>query len=318
MTQSLFDISPLTLQERKDAFLSKLRTGDHYKRYAKSPLRYAGGKSLAVGLILEHFPTDITRLVSPFLGGGNVEIATALELKLEVHAYDIFDILINFWNTAITRPNPLLEALRDLNPTKDTYAEIKAELARHFRQETALDTITLARDYYFNFNLSYAPAFLGWMSNIYDGNTTKYTAMLNRLETFATNPHTQNLKPACASFEQVFKQYPTDFFYCDPPYYMGDDSKIFAGIYPSRNIPIHHNGFRHDTLRDLLHSHQGRWVLSYNDCEWVREAYKDFKILTPKWQYTMGQGETRIGKNRIERGDTDNIKQSHELLIIKD
>jgi len=30
----------------------------------------------------------------------------------------------------------------------------------------------------------------------------------------------------------------------------------------------------------------------------------------------MGQGETRIGKNRIERGDTNNIKKSHELLIL--
>ncbi|CRF41602.1 DNA adenine methylase [Helicobacter ailurogastricus] len=28
-----------------------------YKRYTKSPLRYGGGKSLAVGFILEHMPT---------------------------------------------------------------------------------------------------------------------------------------------------------------------------------------------------------------------------------------------------------------------
>ena len=28
----------------------------------------------------------------------------------------------------------------------------------------------------------------------------------------------------------------------------------------------------------------------------------------------MGQGETRIGKNRIKKGD-DHIKKSHEILI---
>ena len=28
----------------------------------------------------------------------------------------------------------------------------------------------------------------------------------------------------------------------------------------------------------------------------------------------MGQGETRIGKNRIEKGD-DHVKKSHEILI---
>lgn len=45
---------------------------------------------------------------------------------------------------------------------------------------------------------------------------------------------------------------------------------------------------------------------------------KDFKILEPSWQYTMGQGEIRMGKNRLERVDNNHVKQSHELLIIKE
>ena len=93
---------------------------------------------------------------------------------------------------------------------------------------------------------------------------------------------------------------------------------MFRGIYPQRNFPIHHNGFNHELLAKLLKAHEGKFILSYNDCGWVRDTYKEFKNLEPKWQYTMGQGETRIGKNRIERGDDNNIKQSHELLIIKD
>jgi DNA adenine methylase len=49
----------------------------------------------------------------------------------------------------------------------------------------------------------------------------------------------------------------------------------------------------------------------------VREAYKDFEIHEVKWQYTMGQGETRIGKVRSGRDyDKDNIKTSHEVLIV--
>ncbi len=129
---------------------------------------------------------------------------------------------------------------------------------------------------------------------------------------------TQNLKVEMASFESVFEKYPNDFFYCDPPYFLEGDSKMFKGIYPMRNFPIHHNHFNHRLLSECLKNHKGRFILSYNDCEFVREAYGDFKILEPKWQYTMGQGETRIGKNRIERGDADNTKQSHELLIIKE
>ena len=29
-------------------------------------------------------------------------------------------------------------------------------------------------------------------------------------------------------------------------------------------------------LRDLLHSHNGSFILSYNNCETIREYYKDF------------------------------------------
>lgn len=74
-----------SLTDKKIFFLDSLKGKSlAYKRYTKSPLRYGGGKSLAVGLIIEHFPNDIKRLVSPFMGGGSVEIASALELGLEV------------------------------------------------------------------------------------------------------------------------------------------------------------------------------------------------------------------------------------------
>lgn len=55
-----------------------------------SPLRYGGGKSLTVGLIVELLPEHINKVVSPFIGGGSVEIALARECGVKVLAYDIF------------------------------------------------------------------------------------------------------------------------------------------------------------------------------------------------------------------------------------
>ena len=65
------------LHLRKAALLGKLRsTGKlDYKRYLASPLRYAGGKSLAVGMVVELLPDNVQRVASPFMGGGSVEIA---------------------------------------------------------------------------------------------------------------------------------------------------------------------------------------------------------------------------------------------------
>ena len=297
---------------KKDMFLAALKGKSlKYKRYTKSPLRYGGGKSLAVGLILENFPDDIERMISPFMGGGSVEIATSLELDIEVKAFDIFDILVNFWQVLIANPEGLYRELRLLKPNKTSYALIKEELKRHWKGDIVLDSMTLARNYYFNFNLSYGPGFLGWLSKIYESEE-KYAKSLEKIKNFRS----KNLSVGCSSFERVFDLYPNDFYYLDPPYFLDGDSKMFKGIYPMRNFPVHHNGFNHELLSEKLKKHKGRFILSYNDCEWVRKTYKNYKILEPKWQYTMGQGETRLGKNRIQRGDNHNIKSSHELLIV--
>lgn len=311
----------------RDIFLKTLRgESKPYKRYTGSPLRYGGGKSLAVGLIVEHLPQRLSRLVSPFLGGGSVELACALELGLEVRAFDIFDILVNFWQVLIKNPANLYESLSLLEPTAATYAAIKDELKNFWNErhknpnnppKIPLDSLTLARDYYFNFNLSYGPGFLGWMSKIY-ASETRYRAALAKLKALGENPRLQNLSVECADFRVAFERYPSDFFYLDPPYFLEGDSRMFRGIYPMRNFPIHHAGFDHAALAECLKNHRGGFILSYNDCAFVREAYWDCKILEPKWQYTMGQGEVRIGKNRVARGDSGNIKQSHEVLVIKE
>ncbi len=104
--------------------------------------------------------------------------------------------------------------------------------------------------------------------------------------------------------------------YCDPPYYLGKDSTLFRGLYSQRNFPIHHNNFNHELLRDLLLNHKGSFILSYNDSPTIREWYKDFEIIELTIQYTMGQGETRIGTNSKMK-DSNHIKKTQELLIIK-
>jgi len=68
-------------------------------------------------------------------------------------------------------------------------------------------------------------------------------------------------------------------------------------------------------LRNLLLNHKGDFVLSYNDCQSIRNWYSDFEILEPSWHYSMSLGEKRVGKNRKESGAIK--KESHELLIIK-
>jgi len=301
-------------QERKNIFLNNIlsksgTSNNKYKRVALSPIRYAGGKSLAVGYIIELLPNNIKKVVSPFFGGGSIEIAMSKELGLEVIGYDIFDILCNYWKFQIENPKLLYEKLKKMKPEKKYFEKIRKILTAVWKKKKTLDPLTLAVYYVYNFNLSYGPGFMGWSSDIYL-NETKYKKIIEKIRDF--NP--KNLKVKCADFQKIMGRHKNDFLYLDPPYYLGEDSKMFRGIYPMRNIPVHHNGFKHTALRDLLKKHKGGFILSYNNCPTIREYYKEYKQLFPNWQYTMGQGETRIGKNRIESGD-NHIKQSHEIII---
>ncbi|MDK2949240.1 MAG: adenine methylase [Patescibacteria group bacterium] len=310
------------ISKQKAEFILNLKSPSNpnrFKRYLGSPLRYGGGKTLAVGYIVELLPNKINRVVSPFLGGASVEIAMAKELDVEVIGYDIFDLLINYWQNQINNPVELYQRLNKIKSTKNNYKKVKNILKNIWNKEEGLlknnlSSLDLATYYYYNHNLSYGPGFLGWMSSVYTDDK-KYNSMLKKVKNFKV----PNLKVYTDTFEKSIPRHNKDFLYLDPPYYLEGNSKMFKGIYPMRNFPIHHNNFNHDLLVDLLKKHKGGFILSYNDCDWVREKYKDFKIREISWQYTMGQGEKRIGKNRLLRNyDNGNIKKSHEILITKE
>jgi len=244
------------------------------------------------------------------LGGGSVEVAIAKELGAEVIGFDIFDILINYWRHQITNQVELATELEKFAPTKDEYARIREVLKKHWHKERLLGDLELAAVYYFNHNTSYGPHFLGSQSSVYL-QPKRYKDMVAKVRNF----NVPNIEVHCDSFAHVIPNYSGDFLYCDPPYYLEGDSKMFVGMYPHRNFPIHHKGFNHEQLRDLLVKHKGKFILSYNDCTTIREWYKDFNIVAPSWQYTFSQGDIRIGKNRVENNNGSHVKKSHEVII---
>ena len=316
LQQELFNYKKdhLNLTERKQYFLRSLSSSgkNKYKRYIGTPLRYAGGKSLAVGLIVELIPDNVKLIVSPFIGGGSVEVACSNELQIPVFSYDVFDILVNYWQIQLREPVGLYHRLNKFKSNRAEFKRVKNRLKKHWYENDKLGKRDLAAYYYFNHNTSYGPHFLGWPSDIYL-QEHRYKSMIEKVRDFRA----PLMDVYCLPFEKSIPLHKKDFLYCDPPYYLGDDSKTFVGMYPHRNFPIHHKGFKHELLRDYLLSHRGGFILSYNDCPTIRKWYASCNMTAPSWQYTFGQGDTRIGENRTKLNGGSHIKKSHELIIWK-
>ena len=293
----------------------------------KTPIRYAGGKSRAKKHIAP-FVKNEDKIVSPFIGGGSLEVHWASEGK-EVIGYDVFDMLVNFWDVLLTKPDELATELSNITPDMTTYKEVKEILmtldktqdmlsdwkTNHYKRNDviSLDNVKRATYYYFNHNTSYGPGYLGWGSSVYL-NDKRWKKMVQTIKSFKCDKLSVKQK----DFTESIPYHKDDFLYLDPPYFTDKDidNKMHSAIYPMKNIPVHHDGFDHESLRDLLYEHKGNFVLSYNNCETIRDFYSDFDFYYPKWNYSMGNGETRIGKNRKEMGIL-NQKDAHEILIVK-
>lgn len=70
-------------------------------------------------------------------------------------------------------------------------------------------------------------------------------------------------------FEALIRQYdrPNAFFYCDPPYF--ETEGHYEVVFRKED---------HVRLRDTLAGIEGKFMVSYNDCEYIRELYQDFQI----------------------------------------
>ena len=90
----------------------------------KTLIRYAGGKTRAIKKITPYVE-GYDKIISPFMGGGSLEVHWAGVLNKEVIGYDIFDMLVNFWDQLLKNPKQLAEKMSDIKPNGEEYKRIK-------------------------------------------------------------------------------------------------------------------------------------------------------------------------------------------------
>lgn len=231
-----------------------------------SVLRYPGGKTRAVAFITDYFPKGTKELLSPFFGGGSIELMMAGS-GVRVHGYDIFTPLVEFWQCLLAQPQLLADKVESYYPLDkaDFYTLQASQRKFKTKLERAAVYYVLNRSSFSGSTLS------GGMS---PGHLRFTKTSIERLRSFY-NP---NVTVKKSDFSQPLLQYPDMFAYIDPPYLIKNT------LYGKKGDA--HKGFDHEGLAMILRKRK-KWILSYNDCEEIRELYKGFHFLIPTWKYGM-------------------------------
>jgi DNA adenine methylase len=92
-------------------------------------------------------------------------------------------------------------------------------------------------------------------------------------------------------YEAIIQRFdkPDTFFYVDPPYY-GCEDYYGRGIFQRTDFT---------KLRDILAKINGRFIMSINDAEEIRDLFRDFKIETVGTSYSAGGANRKKHVNEL-------------------
>ena len=245
----------------------------------KSPLRYPGGKTRACkyldNIFNKYFNVLNTKtIVSPFFGGGSFEFYLQNKYNFFIEANDKFPPLYYFWNQVKKNKIELCEKIEEL-------IDVTKELFYKYRTLIMNENSFLQAVYYFIINrCSFSGATLsGGFSK--EASTKRFTqSSIDRVRKLnLDNIHFYNLD--YVDFLSKMKDINMVIF-LDPPYYLKKKSKLYG------NNGDLHNTFNHEKLYTLL-SNRNNWFMTYNNCEYIKKLYKNFKIIETSWSYGMNK-----------------------------
>lgn len=248
-----------------------------------TPLFYPGGKTRARKVVGEHIPGDITKLLSPFLGGGSIELMIAAK-GIPVVANDAFAPLANFWNEALTDPEGLARRVTERYFPMDKSAF--QTLQKGYESEPA--EYRAAAYYALNRRSFGGLTFSGGCRRNGVEEEKFSEKSIARLAAFRA-PNLQLVQNL--DYQEFLSQHPHDFAYMDPPYL------IETGIYGRRGNQ--HKHFNHGRLQECLARRESNWLLSYNDVPEVRAMYRDCEIIPVK--YTGGLNKEYMNHDLLIR-----------------
>ncbi len=227
-------------------------------RNYKYLMGWVGGKRLLRKKIAELIPKDIEGYIEPFGGGGWVMFYKENWAKLEVYN-DLDNRLVNLFNIVKYHSEELSRQM-----------SLMLSSRKQFEQMLELNPITdiqKAARFLYVINCSFGARGKSFGTTISTKSRSRQ-GVINRI--FAISKRLDNVlienRPATDLIAKYDK--PAHFFYCDPPYTTGAGYDIVST-----------KDFDHEGLFKILANIKGRFLLSYDDSQYIRNLYKNFDII---------------------------------------
>lgn len=218
-------------------------------------ISWIGGKKLLRHKIISEFPEKETfkRYIEVFGGAGWVLFAADKHAKLEVYN-DINGNLVNLFKCTKYHPDALQKELEFILMSREQFWDAMKQM-----DVTGLTDIQRAARFYIIIKESFGTDVHSF--GVKSRNMDYITDISKGLNTVVI----ENL-----DFEHILKTYDRNdaLFYLDPPYYGAE--KYYKNIFAQEE---------HIRLKTALDKINGRFILSYNDCEFIRELYNKYNMI---------------------------------------
>ena len=259
----------------------------------KSPLRYPGGKSRAVKTIATLIP-NFDEFREPFLGGGSVFIYAKQRFpNKKFWVNDIYLELYKFWEIAQKDIDSLIEKIYEW---RSKFADGK-ELHKFLNTNLdKFDDLERGAAFFVYNRITFSGTSLsgGYSKQAFAGRFTE--SSIQRLKPFAKV--IRDSKITNLDYEQVVNEAGENvFIFLDPPYYSATKSALYG---KNGNL---HKSFDHERFARVMKNCSHKWLITYDDDEYVRKLFS-FANITP-WNLTYGM-----------RNVTDSSDQNGNELFI--
>lgn len=238
-------------------------------------ISWVGGKKALRKKILAQFPQDYKRYIEVFGGAGWMLFAGERRVDLEVYN-DIDGRLVNLFRCVKYHPDALQKELEWIHTSRDMFFDARQDIH-------GLTDIQRAARFYILIKCSFGADLQSFGARDRDmERTIRYLKDVSHRLNKVVIEH--------MDFEHLIKVYdrPGALFYLDPPYF-GAEEYYKAGFGPEDHARLH----------DALGRIQGRFVLSYNDCDGIRGLYKGYDTIEADRHHNLTAGASSRRYNEL-------------------